>query len=138
MRRQHLRGPSVFLAVLLPIALLAIAGGCGNGTDDAGDPLPSTKIDVHEFSFDTADRTYEVLGEIIPEDDVLRDLAGSLCSKCHAGIVDELKDSRPLQARRPDRPGPVPRRRRARHARPRVRSALDDRPDELDQRRQPR
>ena len=72
MLRHHLRGPSAFLALLLPVALLAIAGGCGGGSSDDGgdDPLPSTKIDVHEFSFDTAARTYEVLGEIIPEDDV--------------------------------------------------------------------
>ncbi len=50
-------------------------------------------LDVHRFQYDIATDEYVVVGERIPQAQVLRDLAGSLCTKCHDGAVAELKSS---------------------------------------------
>jgi hypothetical protein len=48
---------------------------------------------VHEFQYDEAAEEYVVEGDRVAKDDVMRDLYGSLCSRCHAGKADELKES---------------------------------------------
>ncbi|MEN8149434.1 MAG: hypothetical protein ABFS86_06400 [Planctomycetota bacterium] len=89
---------------LLLALLFAGLAGCGVVDDDndrlvsiAGDGGSGVKAakltDVHFFEFDEGTSEYVVLGNRVAEDDVKRDLYGSLCSKCHAGKADEFKDS---------------------------------------------
>jgi hypothetical protein len=91
------------------LMLMAVAGfalaGCGgggssgdkrsDGNDDADvlPPVASTIQQVHEFSYDTETGTYDVLGTTVTQDDVDRDLVGSLCGRCHTDAATELKDS---------------------------------------------
>ncbi len=67
-------------------------GGDGGGVVDPN-CTPSSLIDVHLFRYDTETDEY-VLGEKrISQAAVRRDMVGQLCIKCHAGVIDELKDS---------------------------------------------
>jgi hypothetical protein len=72
---------------LLGAALFALAS-CSSSSNTA-----KSVQSVHEFEYDTRTGEYIVLGQRVSEDDVQRDLAGSLCSKCHADAVGELKAS---------------------------------------------
>jgi hypothetical protein len=65
----------------------------GNGGKSEGTPPVSTVRQVHAFTYDTATGTYEVLGETVTQQEVDRDLVGSLCGRCHADAAAELKDS---------------------------------------------
>ena len=49
--------------------------------------------DVHQFQYDPATKEYVVQNERIPEAKVKRDLAGQLCSRCHADELADLKNS---------------------------------------------
>jgi hypothetical protein len=47
----------------------------------------------HNFHYNAKKQSYQIKGLRIPEADVKRDLAGALCSKCHASEVGEVKNS---------------------------------------------
>jgi hypothetical protein len=48
---------------------------------------------AHDFGHDPVAQTYVVQGEVVPVAAVKRDLSGTLCAKCHAGAVSEIKSS---------------------------------------------
>ncbi|MBK8978436.1 MAG: hypothetical protein IPM29_21250 [Planctomycetes bacterium] len=78
------------LATLVLAACAATFAGCDSSSESA----PTRQLQtVHRFQFDPATHEYVVDGQDIPEADVQRDLAGSLCSRCHAEAVTSLMDS---------------------------------------------
>lgn len=78
--------------VALLVALAALLGGCdSNGSSSwTGGAVAEAN---HAFTYDEDTQTYEVMGETVTAAAVQRDLAGSLCSKCHLDTVAEVKDS---------------------------------------------
>jgi len=92
------------LLSLLVVALL-VTGlvGCGVYDDDDDDDKVQDPgggggddpqlLEVHHFDYDEATGEYVVNGTRVGKDDVMRDLYGSLCSKCHNGKADEFKAS---------------------------------------------
>ncbi len=50
-------------------------------------------IDVHRFQYDIGTDEYIVVGGRVSQAQVDRDLAGSLCTKCHTDAVHDVKDS---------------------------------------------
>lgn len=93
--------PARLYALILVIGIFGIAlipGGCpvtDPTTNDPNDGSPATSdvIDIHLFKYDTATKEYVLGQRRISEAEVRRDLSGALCGRCHANIVDELKDS---------------------------------------------
>ena len=74
------------LALTLPV--LGYQGNPGN----QGSPGQGNSS-YHNFHYNAQRQEYIIKGDHIPEADVKRDLAGALCSKCHASEVNEVKDS---------------------------------------------
>jgi len=109
--RWTLRGSVTASLLVAALAMLTLTGCSGGGDDDndsdnvaanppaddgsngGSTPDEPALLEVHEFEYDEATEEYVVLGERISQDRVERDLAGSLCSKCHTKAVAELKDS---------------------------------------------
>jgi hypothetical protein len=90
----------ILLLVFAVVGALFVAGcggsssGCPDDDDgNGGEPPAPELIRVHAFEYDPAAEEYHVLGDIVSNDDVLRDLAGSLCTRCHTDAVAEMKDS---------------------------------------------
>ncbi len=100
---MSMRRPSgAFVVLVFAILGSLLVAGCGGGgsscptnLSDGGEIVPPEPelLDVHEFQYDPSTEEYVVLGNRIAQDDVLRDLAGSLCSTCHPGALAEVKDS---------------------------------------------
>jgi len=65
----------------------------GDGTDCTADSCTPPLTAVHAFIFDATKNVYLVGGKEVSIDDVQRDLVGSVCSKCHPNVVNEVKDS---------------------------------------------
>ena len=98
-----------YLAILPPLAAIALAilmllGGCGGGSSpvappDDGGPTGKVMLPVHTFEYDVEARNYMItwgtsgLTTTIARDDVDRDMVGTLCARCHADKVDDVKGS---------------------------------------------
>ena len=90
----------LFFGLVLILPLLV---GCGGNDSVLGDDTPIAAaqvnyVKVHHFLYDETNREYAVRDETgrtetIAHDDVLRDLVGSLCSRCHGAATGELKRS---------------------------------------------
>lgn len=97
-----------YLAVVPPAAAIALAilmllSGCGGGSTIAvptdEDPAAGKLLPVHVFEYDTDAREYKItwgtsgVVTMVARDDVDRDMVGSLCGRCHADKIDEVKDT---------------------------------------------
>lgn len=84
MTRVSLAQRSLALGVLLSVT------GCGSSSD----PAPEYEVlPVHQFPYDAGSDTYVVDGVRVSAKDVRRDLNGSICGRCHASAVNEVKAS---------------------------------------------
>jgi len=88
------------LFLLLGLVLFLPACGSDGGSASIGTnpQSASQSYAVHEFTYDPVAKTYTVVDKagttsVVTHDDVQRDLAGSLCSRCHTDAVDDLKAS---------------------------------------------
>ena len=77
------------IAAVLGGLALSVVVACHSSSDSHHSSVQT----VHEFQFDSTLQEYIVNDERVSVDDVARDLAGSLCSKCHPEAVGELKAS---------------------------------------------
>lgn len=68
---------------------LAALSACSSSSDSSATALRPT----HDFQFDPVTREYLVDGAIVSEAEVQRDLAGSLCSRCHPEALAQVKAS---------------------------------------------
>lgn len=93
------RVPAAFAlasSLLLLPALLALGCGGGSGGGSAAPPPDdgaTAMLRVHQFEWDPEAKAYLVQGESVRQAEVDRDLAGSLCSRCHPDAVGEIRDS---------------------------------------------
>lgn len=74
----------------LSLPALAVAALLSTTACDSGSSGSSS---VHEFSYDSDSRQYTVAGTTVSAAEVARDLNGSLCGKCHADALAEVKGS---------------------------------------------
>ncbi len=94
--RQGKTARHLVLSLFTALIALGALSACGGGHEARPTiPLPpgGNTVPVHFFEYDPSSATYIVNGERVTQDDVDRDLAGSLCIKCHGDAVAEVKDS---------------------------------------------
>ncbi|MCB9852485.1 MAG: hypothetical protein H6819_05270 [Phycisphaerales bacterium] len=82
-----------FVASLtLVSSLLLTASGCSTellAMFGLADPV----VDAHAFKFDVLSREYVLNSTRVPEADVMRDLSGQLCSRCHQSQTEDVMQS---------------------------------------------
>lgn len=84
--------PALIASATLLCFLLLSSSGCSTeilAMFGLGNPV----VDAHAFKFDVLSREYVLNSTRVPEAEVMRDVSGQLCARCHQSQTDDVMQS---------------------------------------------
>jgi len=84
--------PAFLTTFSLLLSIVFLTGGCSTeilAMFGLADPV----VDVHAFKFDVVAREYVLNSTRVPESEVMRDLPGQLCARCHQTQTQDVMES---------------------------------------------